>query len=475
MTRSPATTRLNNVPNGDPIVPIHALRPESWEALSKNLPPVQAKFAHANGFAAEAGQSVMLPDETGSVAAILMGCGDPAKDYDREMRLGQLSSGLTGGYYELSSKPDDWSDRLAAISWGLGTYRFTRYLKDTPATPVLVLGDDMDAGHVRDAIDATALGRDLINTPAGDMGPIALHEAAETLAEKYGATTSAIIGEDLIAQNYPMIHAVGRAAHEAPRLVELEWGDPSHPRLAIIGKGITFDTGGVNMKSAAGARLMKKDMGGAAHALALSAMIMAARLPVRLHCLLAIAENAVSANAYRPGDVLSSRAGLTVEIDNTDAEGRLVLGDALAKATESDPVLMIDFATLTGAARVALGPQLPPFFTNRTHLHDAVARHASMELDPVWPMPLWQPYHAMLSSPIADMKNAGGSFAGAVTAALFLERFVDKRPWMHFDVYGWNPSTRPGHPKGADMYAIRGLFSWLASGGLSTPMDGATD
>lgn len=473
MTRSPATTRLNDVPDGDTIVPIHALRPETWETLSGTLTAVQAKFAKANGFVAEAGQSVMLPGETGGIAVILLGCGDPATDYDREMRLGQLSSGLTGGYYELSSKPDDWSDRLAAIGWGLGTYRFTRYLKDTPETPVLVLSEDMDAGHVRDTIDATALGRDLINTPAGDMGPIALHQAAETLAEKHGATVSAVIGEDLVAQNYPMIHAVGRAAHEAPRLVELEWGDPSHPRLAIIGKGITFDTGGVNMKSAAGARLMKKDMGGAAHALALSAMIMAARLPVRLHCLLAIAENAVSANAYRPGDILSSRAGLTVEIDNTDAEGRLVLGDALAKATESDPVLMIDFATLTGAARVALGPQLPPFFTNRPHLHDAVSRHASMELDPIWPMPLWQPYHAMLSSPIADMKNAGGSFAGAVTAALFLERFVDKRPWMHFDVYGWNPSTRPAHPKGADIYAIRGLFAWLASGGLNTPMDDA--
>ncbi|MGB6318997.1 MAG: leucyl aminopeptidase family protein, partial [Litorimonas sp.] len=328
-----------------------------------------------------------------------------------------------------------------------------------------------DAGAVSDTVAATALGRDLINTPAGDMGPVALQAAAEALAEQHGASVSTVIGDALLEQNYPMIHAVGRAAHEAPRLVELEWGDASHPRLALIGKGITFDTGGVNMKGASGARLMKKDMGGAAHALALSSMIMAARLPIRLHCLLAIAENAVSANAYRPGDILPSRAGLTVEIDNTDAEGRLVLGDALVKATESDPVLMIDFATLTGAARVALGPQLPPFFTNRPHLHDLVARHAMAELDPLWPMPLWQPYHAMLRSPIADMKNSGGSFAGAVTAALFLERFVDDRPWMHFDVYGWNPSNRPGHPKGADVYAVRGLFAWLASGGLNTPMD----
>lgn len=475
MTRSPATTRLDDVPNGDKIVPIHALRPNEWAGLRATLSDPQVKYALANGFAGEAGQSVILPGADGEIAAVLLGCGEKTADHDREMRLGQLAASLTSGYFELASTPEGWSERLASIGWGLGTYRFTRYLKETPPTPVLVLGDDLDAGHIADAIAASALGRDLINTPAGDMGPVALHQAAADLAETHGATLSATIGDDLITQNYPMIHAVGRAAHEAPRLVELEWGDPSHPRLAIIGKGITFDTGGVNMKSASGARLMKKDMGGAAHALALSAMIMAARLPVRLHCLVAIAENAVSANAYRPGDILSSRAGLTVEIDNTDAEGRLVLGDALAKATESDPVLMIDFATLTGAARVALGPQLPPFFTNRPHLHEAVAHHGANELDPIWPMPLWQPYNAMLSSPIADMKNSGGSFAGAVTAALFLERFVDSRPWMHFDVYGWNPSPRPAHPAGADVYAIRGLFSWLASGGLNTPMDGPAD
>lgn len=475
MTRSAATTRLADVPNGEPIVPIQGIRPEGWADTREALSAQQAAFADANGFSGEAGQIVKLPAEDGAIAAVLLGCGAVDVDFDREMRLGQLAASLNGGFYQLAGTPPEWSERLAAIGWGMGSYRFTKYLKDTPEMSVLVLSDDIDAGQVSQAVDATALARDLINRPAGDLGPDALHQAVLDLAEIHHATVTAVVGEDLLEENYPMIHAVGRAAHEPPRLVELEWGDPSHPRLAIVGKGITFDTGGLNIKGASGARLMKKDMGGAAHALALASMIMAARLPIRLHCLVAIAENAISAGAYRPGDILQSRAGLTVEIDNTDAEGRLVLGDALAKATESDPVLMIDFATLTGAARVALGPQLPPFFTNRPHLHGPVARHASAELDPVWPMPLWQPYHAMLRSPIADMKNSGGSFAGAVTAALFLERFVDGRPWMHFDVYGWNPALRPAHPKGADMYAVRGLFSWLASGGLNTPMDGPTE
>ena len=472
MKRPAATTRLADVPNDEPIVPIHGIRPGAWERVQGTLTAQQAAFATANGFSGEAGQIVKLPGDDGRIASILLGCGSTETDYDREMRLGQLSASMNNGFYRLSELPEDWSERLASIGWGLGSYRFTHYLKDTPETAILVLSDGLDADLVRDTVNATALARDLINRPAGDLGPDALHQAVDDLAQIHDATVTAVVGDDLLEQNYPMIHAVGRAAHEAPRLVELEWGDVVHPRLAIIGKGITFDTGGLNIKGASGARLMKKDMGGAAHALALASMIMASRLPIHLHCLVAIAENAISAGAYRPGDILQSRVGLTVEIDNTDAEGRLVLGDALTKATESDPVLMIDFATLTGAARVALGPQLPPFFTNRPHLHDPVSRHASAELDPVWPMPLWQSYHEMLRSPIADMKNSGGSFAGSVTAALFLERFVDNRPWMHFDVYGWNPATRPGHPKGADMYAVRGLFSWLASGGLNTPMDG---
>jgi len=449
------------------VIPVHVLGNDEWELFAAALPPAQFNFAKARNFTAETGQRLRLPDADGHIVSVLFGAGRQAKDDVGAIRAGSLSAAMPAGYYKFERLPSGWAEDLAAIGWGIGAYKFDRYLSKDIVTPTLVIGDTLDLKYINSAVDATKLCRDLINTPASDMGPIALHEAVAKLAQTYDADLKAVIGEDLLTQNYPMIHAVGRAAHEAPRLVEFEWGDPSHPRLALIGKGITFDTGGVNMKSASGARIMKKDMGGGAHALALASMIMENNLPIRLHCLVAIAENSVSAGAYRPGDILSSRAGLTVEIDNTDAEGRLVLGDALAKASEDAPVLMIDFATLTGAARVALGPHLPPFFSNRQNPVAGVQEQTTRQYDPVWHMPLWQPYFSMLNSPIADMKNAGGGFAGSVTAALFLERFVNKMPWMHFDVYGWNPAARPGHPKGGDMYAVRGLFSWLKAGGLN--------
>jgi len=362
----------------------------------------------------------------------MFGVGDIEGDVLGPIRMGGLAGVLSGGPYKIRSLPKDWSKRQAAIGWGLGAYKFDRYLPDKHTPPVLVLETDQNSEEIMAIVEATALGRDLINTPAGDMGPEALHKAAQDLAAKYDANFRSTVGPELLVKKFPMIHAVGRAAHEAPRLVEIEWGDPTHPRLAIVGKGITFDTGGVNIKSASGARIMKKDMGGAAHALALSSMIMATGLPVRLHCLVAIAENAISANAYRPGDILTSREGLTVEIDNTDAEGRLVLGDALCRAAEDEPVLIIDFATLTGAARVALGPTLPPFFSNRENPVASLLEKTVHEHDPVWRMPLWQPY-----------------------------------PWMHLDVYGWNPSSSPAHPAGGDMFALRGIYSWLKAGGLN--------
>ena len=457
--------RHQDLPSDAVPVVVDVMTASEWERISQNLSEAQRVYAQENKFKGDAGQNLRLPEADGRVKRVLLGMG--TDDDVAEMRLGSLGASLPAGYYRFGSLPSEMDARLAAIAWGMGAYRFDRYLSEKKEPPVLVLDDAAVEAEIIASVAATSLCRDLINTPAGDMGPIALEQAARDLAEKFDADVSAIVGEELLAQNYPMIHAVGRAAHEEPRLVEIEWGDPSHPRLAIIGKGITFDTGGVNMKSATGARLMKKDMGGAAHALALAHMIMATNLPVRLHCLLAIAENAVSANAYRPGDILQSRLGLTVEIDNTDAEGRLVLGDALTKAAEQDPVFMIDFATLTGAARVALGPHLPPMFCNRSAPIEAVVRHGAAQLDPVWNMPLWQPYNSMLSSPIASLKNAGGGFAGSVTAALFLERFVKKTPWMHFDTYGWNPTARPAHPKGADMYGVRAVYAWLKAGGLN--------
>ena len=457
----------NDVTASAKVINIHVVRPSGWETLKETLSAAQQKYAAARQFTGKTGQKLRLPDDDGNTEYVLYGAGHIEKDTLGAMRAGGLAGSLPAGYYRFAGLPSDWNLVQANVGWGVGAYKFETYLSSETEFPTLIVDDAERLNETRSLVEATHLCRDLINTPASDMGPVALHKAAEDLAKDYGADVTVTIGEDLLESNFPMIHAVGRAAHEEPRLVEFEWGDPSHPRLALIGKGITFDTGGVNIKSAAGARIMKKDMGGAAHALALAKMIMANNLPIRLHCLVSIAENAISAGAYRPGDILKSRAGLTVEIDNTDAEGRLVLGDALTKAAEDEPVLMIDFATLTGAARVALGPTLPPFFCNREGPVADVLAQAKRQHDPIWHMPLWQPYNFMLSSPIADMKNAGGGFAGSVTAALFLERFVKDRPWMHFDVYGWCPTVYPGHPKGGDAFALRGLYHWLKAGGLN--------
>jgi len=459
-----------DLPAGAHVTPIRVVTPADMEKLRLRLSERDLGYLDERKFAGDLGQIARLPGDDGATHLVLMGAGEPGKDVEGELRAGRLSRTLPEGHYRYDALPRDWDAGRAAIGWALGAYQFADYLPEARIAPVLVMGEDDPAAESVLVARAVTFGRTLIDSPAGDTGPENLEASARHLADMFGAKVSSIVGRELLDQNYPMIHAVGRAAHEAPRLVEIEWGDPSHPRLAVVGKGITFDTGGVNMKGAASARLMKKDMGGAAHALALSMMIMAAKLPVRLHTLIPIAENAVSSGAYRPGDILRSRAGLTVEIDNTDAEGRLVLADALAKCVESEPALIIDFATLTGAARVALGPALAPFFSNREGPVAGLLATAAEHADTFWRMPLWQPYNAELSSPIADMKNAGGRFAGCVTAALFLERFVSGRPWMHFDVYGWNPSTRPASPKGAEIYAVRGIFAWLKGGGLNADL-----
>lgn len=419
-------------------------------ALSDATRPAAALFK------GKPGQVLMLPDGEGADALLGLGKGEDV------FALGAAALGLPDGDWAIESLPEAFDATQASIAWAMGGYQFTRYKEADRAPARLVPPEGADAEEARRIVEGVFLTRDLVNTSAEDMGPEGIEAAVRELGGRFGAEVRAVVGEDLLSENYPMIHAVGRAAAEAPRLIELEWGDDSHPRLALIGKGVAFDSGGLNMKGGAFMRLMKKDMGGAANAIGLASMIMDAELPVRLHLLIPAVENAVSGNAFRPGDVLQSRKGLTVEIDNTDAEGRLVLGDAITKAVESEPALMIDLATLTGAARVALGPEVAPFYTADEEFAASVAEAGEAVSDPVWRMPLWDGYDSMLDSDIADMVNsAAGAFAGSITAALFLRRFAGETPWAHFDIFAWNPKARPGRPKGGEMLAARAVYHSL--------------
>ena len=377
--------------------------------------------------------------------------------------LARLGEALGAGQYRLA----DAAPGAAALGWLLAQHRFTRYKKDDapPRGPRVLLTADVAAiDRIVRLAAATAEVRDLVDTPASDMGPADLEDAAAALAADHGATLTVTAG-DALEQGYPMIAAVGQGATRAraPRLIELMWGNAKHPRIAIVGKGVCFDSGGLDIKPAGGMRLMKKDMGGAAHALALARLIMAERLPVRLHLLIPAVENSVSAAAFRPGDVIASRKGISVEVDNTDAEGRLVLGDALTRAGEEQPELIIDFATLTGAARVALGPDLPAMFANDEELAAALEAAAKSAHDPLWRMPLWDGYDEMLKSDVADLANSADSpLAGAITAALFLRRFVPEgTAWAHFDTFAWRPSAKPGRPKGGEALGLRAVFSLL--------------
>jgi leucyl aminopeptidase len=337
-------------------------------------------------------------------------------------------------------------------------------MKTEAGARVLLTGEPARVAQIVQLAVATALVRDLVDTPANNMGPAELERAARSIATDFGGQIQVTSGEDLL-KSYPLIHAVGRAAtaDRAPRLIQFEWGNPTHPRIAIVGKGVCFDSGGLDIKPASGMRLMKKDMGGAAHALALARLIAAVRLPVRLHLLIPAVENAVSADAFRPGDIIASRKGLTVEIDNTDAEGRLILADALTRAAEDKPEVIIDFATLTGAARIALGPDLPAMFANDEALASEVEAAATEVDDPLWRLPLWDEYDEMLKSDIADIVNSGGPMGGTITAALFLRRFVpNELPWVHLDTFAWRQSGKPGRPKGGDALGLRAVFQLLS-------------
>ncbi len=446
--------------NGQPATPIHIIDKDGFDAWLATQPDTVRTAVKAQKFDGVSNDIAILPGDKPGEWAVVAGVADAATL--GVWNLAKASDSLPEGTYRL---PDaDAGD--AMLGWMLGQYRYHEYLSEPKVTGARVLLVK-EPGRIRNAAHqaaATSLVRDLVNRPAGDCGPNALEAEAKRIAKAHKAVITVTSGEAL-ETGYPLIHAVGKAAmrEHAPRLIELEWGDPRHPRVAIVGKGITFDSGGLDIKPASGMRIMKKDMGGAAHALALADLIMAAHLPVRLHMLVAAAENSIAGNAFRPGDILKSRKGITVEIDNTDAEGRLVLADALTKALEDKPVLIVDFATLTGAARVALGPDLPAMFSNDDEVAEALQKAAKSSNDPLWRMPLWAPYADMLDSDIADTANSGGAFAGAVTAALFMQKFVpDDVPWVHLDTYAWRPTNKPGRPKGGEALGLRAVFGYLA-------------
>ena len=438
-----------------PAVPIHAIRTSEWGQWIERHSETLRRLATAHDFQAQNARILLVPATDGAIERVLFGVGDKAN----VNVMGALAQHLPAGDYRIAFGPREFAPTHVAIAWGLGAYAFDRYKKRKRPAPNLAPQDGADMAEAARIVSATWLVRDLVNTPTNDMGPDALHAAADAVAQTHGAEFEAIVGDDLLEQNYPLIHAVGRAAAQPPRLLHLSWGDASAPRLAIVGKGVTFDTGGLDIKPSAGMRMMKKDMGGAAHALALAQIVMEAKLNVRLDLFLPVVENAISADAFRPGDVIKSRKGLTVEIDNTDAEGRLILADALARACEDKPALLLDFATLTGAARTALGPDIPPFFANDEALATEYAQAALETSDPIWRMPLWDAYDGDMDSGIADLKNTGdGAFAGAIFGALFLRKFVNAPAWAHFDVFAWAPKEKPSRPAGGEAQALRA--SW---------------
>ena len=445
----------------DAIPVIFATR-TTWAGIARDLPEQARRFAAANDFTAKAGKCLTLPAPDGRIAQVVFGLEDETSKSRDLFRPGALPGLLPPGVYRFANAPHDM--RLATLAFALGTYRFGRYRKTEQPAVRLVPPDGVDVADIARMAEAAALARDLINTPSNDMGPEELQQAAQALAARFGADFNCIVGDALVNQNFPLIHAVGMASTRAPRLIDLIWGDPSHPKVTLVGKGVCFDTGGLDLKPSSGMLIMKKDMGGAANVLALAQMVMDAKLKVRLRVLIPAVENAVAGNAFRPLDIFTSRKGPTVEIGNTDAEGRLVLADALALADEEKPDLLVDLGTLTGAARVALGPDLPPFYTNDETLAEDVAAHARSENDPLWRLPLWPPYDSWLDSKTADINNApSGGFAGSITCALFLQRFVtEAKSWLHVDIYGWTPSAKPARPEGGECQAARAIYKLLS-------------
>jgi leucyl aminopeptidase len=447
--------------NAGEAVPIIFVNAGNFAAATKDLDQHAQGLIRAAAYEPKPGRFLIVPGADGKFAAVLFGIEAADEAVKDLFRPGQLASLLPPGTYRFANAPHD--ARLAALSFAFGAYQFTRYRKGEARNVRLVVPQGVDGEDLSRIIEAVTLCRDLINTPSNDMGPDELEEAARKLAAQHGAELDVARGNAL-AKQFPLIQAVGGGSTRAPRLIDLTWGEASDPKVTLVGKGVCFDTGGLDIKSDTGMLNMKKDMGGAATALALAHMIMSRGLKVRLRVLIPAVENAISGTSFRPRDIYTSRKGISVEIGNTDAEGRLVLADALALADEDKPALVVDFATLTGAARVALGPDLPAAFTDDDALAAELSRFATAENDPLWRLPLWRPYEAMLDSKVADLNNVStGGQGGAITAALFLRRFVTAKSWLHLDIFAWSAAAKPGRPEGADCQTARALYAMLTA------------
>jgi len=439
------------------------IRPVTKTNLAADVERFDARvrgWIEQNGFVGAAGSCLAVPGTDGNIEGVLFGLGDGGN----QLIFGALPGKLPKGTWRIDA---DWAPdafQAAAIAFGLGDYRFTKYIEPSKDDVQLQIDPSCDGDEVERIVRGAWLARDLVNIPANDMGPEELEGAARALAQEFGADFSVIVGEDLLAQNFPLVHVVGRASDRAPRLIDFTWGNEQAPKVTLVGKGVCFDSGGLDLKPSAAMALMKKDMGGAANVLGLASMVMSANLPIRLRVLVPAVENSISGNAFRTSDIYKSRKGLTVEIGNTDAEGRLVLADALALADDEEPELLIDMATLTGAARVALGPDVPPFYTNDDELAAGIQSAGERVTDPVWRLPLVKTYDKWLNGKVADVKSVSdGPFAGSITAALFLKRFVEKaKQYVHFDIYAWTSNPRAGKPAGGEAHAIRALYAYLS-------------
>ncbi len=438
------------------LTPIYAVVTDSFDEWKKGQPVSVQQWVATAGFKAKSGSYCLVPSQDGQFDSVLLGI----KNNNDFLAFGALSAHLPEGCYEIKNFENI---QLAALAWGLGAYQFSKYKSHDVITAALFLPSNINEKLLQDWLSSIYLARDLINTPAEDMGPADIEAAVKKIAKEFSADFSAIIGDKLLKENYPSIHAVGRASPREPRVIDLRWGDKKNPKITLVGKGVCFDTGGLDLKSASGMLLMKKDMAGSAMMLALARMIMSQNLPIQLRLLIGAVDNAVSGNAYRPGDVFKTRSGKTIEIKNTDAEGRVVLCDLLTEACSESPELIIDFATLTGAARVALGEDIPAFFTRDDELAEKLMTSSKKSLDTIWRLPLFSNYREKLHSEIADIATCSDSpWGGSITAALYLKSFVDKNiPWVHFDTPAWNHKTKPSRPAGAEVFAIRAVFDYL--------------